>query len=286
MAGAGAEVDGQGAATGAHARDRAPAVEAEHPMPQPVQVPWTRLPANRGGRDFVVGDIHGCFDLVLRAMDRVGFDPAADRILSVGDLVNRGPHSHRSLRFLSYDWVACVRGNHEDLILRLHRQPDLPPATQAFLAHHHGMAWWFSAPQSLRDAIADAFARLPIAIEVETPDGPLGLVHADVPHGLAWPDFLARLEGGDARTVRAALWDRGRIRGGRCDEVAGIPRVAVGHCDLPGGVTRFGNVFGVDTGAVYGGHGPGHLSFVEAGALDASVPGPGPEQPQPASPGP
>jgi serine/threonine protein phosphatase 1 len=250
--------------------------------PQPVRVPWSRLPANGRGRDFLVGDVHGCFDLLLREMERVRFDAAADRIISVGDLVNRGPHSHRALRFLSYDWVACVRGNHEDLILRLHAQPDLPPATVAFLSRHHGMGWWFNAPERLRDEIAEAFARLPIAIEVETGEGPLGVVHADVPMGLAWGDFLSRLEGGDARVVRAALWNRDRVRGAECGGVDGIDRVAIGHCDLPDGVTRFGNVFCLDTGAVYGGTGPGHLSFVEASSLDERVPGP----PQAADPGP
>lgn len=245
-----------------------------HPAPQPVRVPFLRLPLNADGRDFLVGDIHGCFDLVLREMDRARFDQARDRIIAVGDLVNRGPHSHRALRFLSYDWVACVRGNHEDLVMRLHGAGDLPPAAAAFLAREHGLAWWFRTPDHVRADIAEAFARLPLAIEVETADGPLGVVHADVPRGLSWQDFLACLERDDPAIVREALWGRDRIRGRRCDGVPGIPRVAVGHCDLPDGVTRFGNVFGIDTGAVFGGSGQGHLSFVEPSALDGDVPAP------------
>jgi len=272
------DADG-GSGDGKGASRSGPHPMSHQPMPQPVRVPLRRLPANHRGRDFLVGDVHGCFDLVLRAMDRAAFDPSRDRIIAVGDLVDRGPHSHRALRFLSYDWVACVRGNHEDLILRLHAQQDLPPATIAFLARHNGMGWWFDAPTRLRDEMAAAFAELPIAIEVETGDGPLGVVHADVPFGLSWPDFLARLQAGDGPVIREALWGRERVRGADCTGVAGIPRVVVGHCDLPEGATRFGNVFCIDTGAVYGGSGPGHLTFVEADRLDARVPGPdgGPE---------
>lgn len=54
-----------------------------------------RLPENTRGRDFVVGDIHGAFDKVEAAMAKVGFDVERDRLLSVGDLVDRGAESAR-----------------------------------------------------------------------------------------------------------------------------------------------------------------------------------------------
>lgn len=38
-----------------------------------------KLARNERGRDFVVGDIHGAFDLVLRAIDKARFDPARDK---------------------------------------------------------------------------------------------------------------------------------------------------------------------------------------------------------------
>ena len=59
--------------------------------------PLTVLPENDRGRDFVVGDLHGCYDALMRQLDARGFDPAADRLLSVGDLVDRGPDSRRCL---------------------------------------------------------------------------------------------------------------------------------------------------------------------------------------------
>jgi hypothetical protein len=51
------------------------------------------LPANTAGRDFVCGDIHGCFDELDAALAKLQFDPAVDRLISVGDLVDRGPRS-------------------------------------------------------------------------------------------------------------------------------------------------------------------------------------------------
>ena len=50
-----------------------------------------RFAPNTAGRDFVVGDIHGCFDALGDEMDRIRFDPAVDRMFSVGDLVESGP---------------------------------------------------------------------------------------------------------------------------------------------------------------------------------------------------
>lgn len=75
------------------------------------------LPSNQVGRDFIVGDLHGCFDLIDRLLDHVRFDPACDRLFSVGDLVDRGPDSLRSLEFMDAPWFYAVKGNHEDLLL-------------------------------------------------------------------------------------------------------------------------------------------------------------------------
>lgn len=54
-----------------------------------------RFAVNQSGRDFAVGDIHGCFSKLEAALRRVGFIPEKDRLFSVGDLVDRGPESHR-----------------------------------------------------------------------------------------------------------------------------------------------------------------------------------------------
>jgi len=75
------------------------------------------LPVNETGRDFVVGDLHGCFDLLEAALLHVNFDKTQDRLISVGDLVDRGPKNLECLELLWEPWFHAVQGNHEDLML-------------------------------------------------------------------------------------------------------------------------------------------------------------------------
>ncbi|MBP5140546.1 serine/threonine protein phosphatase, partial [Pseudomonas chlororaphis] len=47
---------------------------------------FQRFELNTAGRDFAVGDIHGYFTKLQAALDAIGFNPAVDRLFSVGDL--------------------------------------------------------------------------------------------------------------------------------------------------------------------------------------------------------
>lgn len=76
-----------------------------------------KLPANVEGRDFVIGDLHGCYDEVLKLLGAVDFDTNKDRLISTGDLMDRGPKSIECVDLLNYDWFHCVRGNHEEILL-------------------------------------------------------------------------------------------------------------------------------------------------------------------------
>ena len=64
---------------------------------------------------YAVGDLQGCLEPLQCLLKQVAFDPAKDRLWLVGDLVNRGPQSLATLRFL-YDIresLVCVLGNHD-----------------------------------------------------------------------------------------------------------------------------------------------------------------------------
>jgi len=65
--------------------------------------------------DYVVGDIQGCFDSLISLLDQVNFNPKTDTLYCVGDLVNRGPKSLETLRFLKSlgNSVKPVLGNHD-----------------------------------------------------------------------------------------------------------------------------------------------------------------------------
>lgn len=78
---------------------------------------FQQYPANTVGRDFAVGDIHGCFTALSEALDDLGFNYNTDRLFSVGDLVDRGPESNLATEWLKYPWFHAVRGNHEQMAI-------------------------------------------------------------------------------------------------------------------------------------------------------------------------
>jgi serine/threonine protein phosphatase 1 len=224
---------------------------------------YRKIQANAAGRDFVVGDVHGMFDSVERALATVEFDPGPDRLFCVGDLIDRGPRSKDVVQFLEQPFVYAVRGNHEDELLQLHAGRARPDG-ETWL---DGAEWWHALSPTERGAAVAELERLPLVIEVPTPRGSAAFLHADVPRGTNWVDFVAALER-DPDSVRATvLWGRARI--GREDDsgVPGIGRVFVGHTPQWGGLRRFGNVYAIDTGAVFGWLGmDGHLTCVNIGS--------------------
>ncbi len=213
---------------------------------QASQTVIKKFSINQHGRDFIVGDIHGCFDDLDRELNRLNFNDQTDRLFSVGDLIDRGPDSDQVLHWLNQPWFHSCLGNHEEMILTL-------PAESAQgqnWYNSYGGDWWLTLDPAAKDAFRTAFAKLPLVIELETHHGMVGLVHADIPKGLDWPRFVRLLKMGDLDTRKTALWGRSRLKRFISSPVKGIHRVVCGHTVTPKRkIVTKANVWFIETGA-------------------------------------
>jgi serine/threonine protein phosphatase 1 len=217
----------------------------------------SKFEKNMTGRDFTVGDIHGCFSVLEEALEAASFDRRHDRLICVGDLVNRGPESERALEFLKQNWFFTVRGNHEQDIAQdfeIMNAKGKDAVRDEF--ERHGLGWMLSLDKIEQKEFIDAFKALPYAIEVPLKTGELvGFTHAEIPKGLSWQDFTQKLEEGDEKVLQTALLGRSRItqafkNGFDTDSgVTGISKLFTGHSIAYGrGASRMGNWFCIDTG--------------------------------------
>jgi serine/threonine protein phosphatase 1 len=215
---------------------------------------FRRFQRNPKGRDFVVGDIHGCFSLLKQTLIDVNFTDGVDRLFSVGDLTDRGPESHKVNDFLDFIKGGAVMGNHCQMIISAHA--DLvyrKPNFQSNEFTRNGLGWLAFQPEPWRLDLAKRLSTHPLAIEVETPIGLVGIVHAEVPYGLSWSELTndLRSQRPNPDIIDSLLWDTNKINSFDDSTVDGVDRIYVGHT-IVRRPTRLGNVFFVDTGAFIG----------------------------------
>ncbi|MFO8163304.1 MAG: metallophosphoesterase family protein [Thermodesulfobacteriota bacterium] len=71
---------------------------------------------------FVIGDIHGCLDMLKRLIDKIEWNPANDRLIFIGDYIDRGENSKGVIDFIlrlkkDSTLIQCLLGNHEQMFL-------------------------------------------------------------------------------------------------------------------------------------------------------------------------
>ncbi len=224
---------------------------------------------NNKGRDFVCGDLHGCFDLLEEKLAEVSFDPQLDRLFSVGDIIDRGIYSEKALDYLNESWFYCIRGNHEQMFLDWCTEDTPVFRNDAFRFHIHNGGIWIADYlgihiQKLADDIhrdepiseiypalniwIEAIKKLPYAIEIKSSTKKIGIVHAEIPEQVKWPSLEAELN--KTNVLYSILFSRKYIFSSKRKKyrIDGVDEIYCGHTivDIP---QKKGNINYIDTGA-------------------------------------
>lgn len=183
-------------------------------------------------RTIVVGDIHGCLDELMRLLERVDLR-ADDLLVSVGDVVDRGPSPGEVVRFLRErpNTVVLV-GNHERKHIR-----GIFSYAQEITRLQLGGAY---------DEIVAWMGTLPYHFENEH----VRVVHAAMVPGVPLPEQQHEILCGSTSGER----ELGTIfsTGWWHEHYEGKP-VVFGHRVVDEPLVRDSVVFGIDTGACHGG---------------------------------
>lgn len=88
-------------------------------------------------RIFAIGDIHGCFSMLEKLIDEIPLNPEADRLVFIGDYIDRGPHSMEVVDYIialqdEYR-VTCLLGNHEEMLMDYLERPNEETRSLFFL---------------------------------------------------------------------------------------------------------------------------------------------------------
>ncbi|MEJ8811051.1 symmetrical bis(5'-nucleosyl)-tetraphosphatase [Variovorax ureilyticus] len=122
---------------------------------------------------YLIGDLQGCDEPLQRLLDKIDFSPSRDRLIVLGDLVNRGPASAKVLRRVQRfgDAAQSVLGNHDLHLLGVaHRARKV--------GRKDTLAAVLDAPD--RDAMLDWLRHQHVALRHDIGGGTLLTVHAGV----------------------------------------------------------------------------------------------------------
>jgi serine/threonine protein phosphatase 1 len=133
-------------------------------MKQPAPV-YQRIAGHQWRHIWLSGDIHGCLEQLRRKLWHCRFDPWRDLLISVGDVIDRGPQSLRCLQLLEQHWVRAVRGNHEQMAM------DALASQQMSLWLMNGGDWFIALADNQQKQAKTALEKcqhLPFILEVHS----------------------------------------------------------------------------------------------------------------------
>lgn len=197
-------------------------------------------------RVFFVGDIHGEITKLNEKLDEIGFDKELDTLISVGDLIDRGENSLACLSLIQEPWFKCVKGNHEELMVRsvIHREIKYVVCWTS-----NGADWYYllnEDDEKKANQLAEQLqTEIPYVIELLHKGKKVVVCHADYPSNR----YTGNITNKDIHSI---IWNRDRIdgyyKGGEEDNIEGADMFVFGHTPLRK-PTLVGNCAYLDTGA-------------------------------------
>lgn len=180
----------------------------------------------------IIGDIHGCSREFRALLNKVS--PASDdRLVLLGDLINKGPDPVGVFETVESLDCVCLLGNHE--FDHLKWKAGCLPKPESVLASR-------AMPPACYERYLEFTGRMPLYFENKD----LIAVHGALVNGVALPDQPADVMTGevnlDSNWKDQIVLDR--------PVVAGHKRYSANPCDP---YIVEGKFYGIDTGCVYGG---------------------------------
>lgn len=195
------------------------------------------------GRIIAIGDIHGCHQEFAELLVRLAPTPA-DRLILLGDLVNRGPDSGRVIDLAIRHGALALLGNHEARLLNYRRTREragLKEDDEATYARLESRHWEYLEAMRLTH---------------EEPEFNTVFVHGGFLPGRPWqnqpPEVVTRIQviDGEGKARRRSDCPEGVLW---ADRWVGPPYVVYGHTPRPD-IYRLKWSAGIDTACVLGGH--------------------------------
>jgi hypothetical protein len=191
-------------------------------------------------RTIIIGDVHGCYHELATLLRETRANPKYDRIIFLGDLINKGPSSKGVWELFQAFHGTSIIGNHELSMLTI-----LDGQSHRHLKYINDLKRDFGS--ELNDFV-EAVRQWPLWIE----DHDLMIVHA----GLQPACHPSETDPWTLVTIRT--WDgKGKdlfntSHPAWFDLYEGNDLVVFGHWAALGGLNRE-HIIGLDTGCVYGG---------------------------------
>jgi serine/threonine protein phosphatase 1 len=190
---------------------------------------------NETGRDFVCGDIHGCFDELEHELKNIRFNESCDRLFCVGDLIDRGPRSKDALLYYKKDWFHTVQGNHERNFSHFY---GIYGELYRYYDFQNGSKWSRRMSDAYLVKLKKAIDKLPFIIVIDDTI----ILHAQLPH----VGSLQQIEANPEKHLHKLIWSRNKKP--QKITIPGISRVYCGHSMVAEPVEENG-IINIDTGA-------------------------------------